>query len=488
MDDGDDRPSEPASPQPATALAVTSDTALVAGEPAAAESAAAKPAREPTAAEPVAAEPAADEPAPELIKLDIASDVRAAAENRYERRAHVPQKDVVLSQADEVEFRGAQKVMIDPPKTPTQQKTQLLVFSLAAFLLAGLVGGSSRSLVELAMLVGVIFVHELGHMAGMILFGYRDVRIFFIPFLGGAASGKKRGVAKWKEAIVLLLGPLPGIVAGVILLKVVHGDGLLHTLAMQLIILNALNLLPMHPLDGGQLFTVVLFSRNRHLELIFSGVTCALLGLGAVLGGMWFIAIIVVFIIQSLPYKKRILEAGHRLRDANLPGDPIKLSEPQQKRLWREMWDALPDRYRTRWRGQPASQARAMEEVLERATMRPPSVEATIFILLVWFAGLGGAAYGAMPPKKPPPAWSRYYNPDPKFSVELQGVPRHTEAHGLTQVIAGRCTVTYAAIAEDEQTWLARAGAGPRRRAFARGSTGFLVTGDPRCLDTFKLE
>lgn len=455
MDDGvDDKPTEPTTPEAASAL-------------------------------PAVASP---EPAPELIKLDIASDVRAAAENRYERRAATPQKEVVLSQADEVELLGAQRWMIDPPKTPAQEKTRVLLVSLVAFLLAGLLGGSSRSFVELAMLVGVIFVHELGHMAGMILFGYRDVRIFFIPFLGGAASGKKRGVAKWKEAIVLLLGPLPGIVAGVLLLKVGHAEGLLHTLAMQLIILNALNLLPMHPLDGGQLFTVVLFSRNRHLELIFTGVTCALLGLAAVFGGMWFIAIIVVFIIQGLPYKKRILDAGHRLRDANLPSDPAKLSEPQQKRLWREMWDTLPDGTRTRWRGQPIQQARAMEEVLERATMRPPSVEATIFILLVWFAGLGGAAYGAMPPKKPPPAWARYYNSDPKFSVELQGAPKHTEAHGLTQVTAGRCTITYAPIADDEQAWIARAGAGPRRRAFARGQTGFLVTGEQRCLDSFKLE
>ncbi len=35
--------------------------------------------------------------------------------------------------------------------------------------------------------------------------GYRDVRMFFIPFLGGAVSGKASGVAPYKQAF----GPMP---------------------------------------------------------------------------------------------------------------------------------------------------------------------------------------------------------------------------------------------------------------------------------------
>jgi hypothetical protein len=33
-----------------------------------------------------------------------------------------------------------------------------------------------------------------------------------------------------------------------------------------------------------------------------------------------------------------------------------------------------------------------------------------------------------------------------------------------------------------------RAGGSPKRRAFARGGTGFLVTGEGRCLESFKLD
>src|ERR1700722_15845354 len=78
----------------------------------------------------------------------------------------------------------------------------LLVASLAAFLLLGTV--QHRSASALAALVLTLALHELGHFAGMKFFGYRDVKMFFIPFLGAAVSGKQAaGIAPWKQAIVL---------------------------------------------------------------------------------------------------------------------------------------------------------------------------------------------------------------------------------------------------------------------------------------------
>src|SRR5262245_1742921 len=86
----------------------------------------------------------------------------------------------------------------------------LLVGTLALFLVVQN-SGSGRALF---ILVSVLLFHEAGHYAGMRLFGYRDVRMFFIPFFGAAVSGKRGDVAAWKEGIVLLLGPVPGIVVG----------------------------------------------------------------------------------------------------------------------------------------------------------------------------------------------------------------------------------------------------------------------------------
>src|SRR5262245_57515496 len=119
-------------------------------------------------------------------------------------------------EADDPDFQPARQWLVSPPPMQ-QQKTRLLLFSLLAFIGATLLQDSSTSFIEVGMLVGVVLFHELGHMIAMKIVGYRDVRIFFIPFFGGAAAGTKRGVARWKEGIVLLCGPLPGIVLGVVL-------------------------------------------------------------------------------------------------------------------------------------------------------------------------------------------------------------------------------------------------------------------------------
>src|SRR5438045_4973820 len=137
----------------------------------------------------------------------------------------------------------------------------LLVLTLAAFILTQL--KSSGSALNIAMIVAVLLFHELGHYAGMRVFGYRDVRMFFVPFLGAAVSGRRDGVAAWKEAVVLLLGPLPGIVLGIVLLvwNVRAPDPLKKNAVLMLLLVNGFNLLPLGGLDRPQLFQRVLFSR-----------------------------------------------------------------------------------------------------------------------------------------------------------------------------------------------------------------------------------
>src|SRR5262245_2424702 len=59
------------------------------------------------------------------------------------------------------------------------------LISLAAYVLYrySFAGEGARSLpTAIAILVGVLLLHELGHLAGMRLFGYRDLRVLFIPF------------------------------------------------------------------------------------------------------------------------------------------------------------------------------------------------------------------------------------------------------------------------------------------------------------------
>src|SRR6266568_4405998 len=45
---------------------------------------------------------------------------------------------------------------------------------------------------EILILIGVLLFHELGHMAAMKLLKYNDVKMFFIPFIGAAVTGRNQ--------------------------------------------------------------------------------------------------------------------------------------------------------------------------------------------------------------------------------------------------------------------------------------------------------
>ena len=160
--------------------------------------------------------------------------------------------------------------------------TLFIFFSVARF------GG----LTDVVLVIAVLLVHELGHLAAMRLFGYKNVQMFFIPMLGAAVSGTSHNVATWKKAIVCLMGPLPGVVLGLIIgaVYIVTDHLLLRRMMLMFLGINIFNLLPFYPLDGGRFLREILFSRNRYAELIFRILASGGLLLLAVASGMWILA------------------------------------------------------------------------------------------------------------------------------------------------------------------------------------------------------
>jgi hypothetical protein len=109
-------------------------------------------------------------------------------------------------------------------------------------------------------------------------FGWKDLSMFFIPFLGAVVTGKPSEVPAWKQAVVLWAGPLPGLLAGVALLVLLGrapapagaGAAAWHDVAIIAISVNLFNLLPITPLDGGRLVEIALFSRWPRLRGLFA--------------------------------------------------------------------------------------------------------------------------------------------------------------------------------------------------------------------------
>ena len=315
--------------------------------------------------------------------------------------------------AKEREFQAAQTAFLHPARV--QQKTITLLVTLVAYVAISIGTHATPSWSRLAILIGVLFVHELGHAAGMLAFGYTDVRIFFIPLFGAAAAGRRRGVARWKHGVVLLLGPVPGLVAGIALLAA-GVAGVERTVAVMLVLVNGFNLLPVAPFDGGQLFQLLVFSRRRYLELAFLVVAGLALVAGALALHSFVLGLIGYVVLVTLPIRKRLLGAAHELRSLGLPSDPVVLDEPQRRTLFDKLWTWMP----APWHGKPRPQAAAMEGMLEAATLQPVTGGVTAALMTGWLAAAGLAVLGVIALRAAPPLdWQTYHHRDPAFTIEL---------------------------------------------------------------------
>jgi Zn-dependent protease len=110
-----------------------------------------------------------------------------------------------------------------------------------------------------ALVVGMV-AHEAGHVAVMRAFGDRSSAFYFVPFLGGVAIGRMNHAQDWRHAAMVLGGPAAGLASAVVAgaLGWVLDSHFLLACAAFFAAINLFNLLPIPPLDGGQLALIAL--------------------------------------------------------------------------------------------------------------------------------------------------------------------------------------------------------------------------------------
>lgn len=138
------------------------------------------------------------------------------------------------------------------------------------------------------ILFGILLIHEFGHALVMRAVGYQGLSVLVLPFLGAVAIGRKDDAGPWQKLAVLLAGPLPGLILGVISLRLgmdhPEQHDLLTTMGAMAVVINLFNLLPFTPLDGGQVVDTFLFARRPRLHLsFFAGSAAALAAIGIAL-------------------------------------------------------------------------------------------------------------------------------------------------------------------------------------------------------------
>jgi Zn-dependent protease len=261
----------------------------------------------------------------------------------------------------------------------------ILVSSLLLFGAAHLVQNSPENL---AWLVAVLLIHESGHFLGMKMFGYRDVKMFFLPFFGAAVSGRSHHVPGWQAAIVILLGPLPGIAIGILLgiFALAFPNETLRTTALLFTAVNGFNLLPFMPLDGGRLLQLTLFGRQRHLEALFQGLTGLLLALLGFATGGWMLGAVGILML---------IGSGHVFRVSTVAQKT--LAEAGDEWRAREDFERIPTRIARRILHsvriqfpqikKPKMAATTIKQVWDRMHVNPPSAAATLAVLCVHAVG-----------------------------------------------------------------------------------------------------
>jgi Zn-dependent protease len=108
-------------------------------------------------------------------------------------------------------------------------------------------------------LIGLIFIHEMGHWLEAKRQGLPVSAPLFIPFLGASIFLKEHPESAWREFQLAIAGPLLGSLGALGVWAVAEADdsNKLRAIAFLGFFINLFNLLPVVPLDGGRIVAAI---------------------------------------------------------------------------------------------------------------------------------------------------------------------------------------------------------------------------------------
>ncbi len=185
----------------------------------------------------------------------------------------------------------------------------LTIFSMVLFVLVFLLIFDELNFILSLLLV--LLIHELGHFVTMKLFKYKNVRMLFVPLMGAFVQGTKRNYSQKESFIVTAAGPFPGIIIGGVLLwyaAQIQSEWLIE-LGFLFLLLNLINLLPLDPLDGGQMFKL-LFRKSNELFLMIFALLSSVFMIGV---GWYFDSYIIMLFGFFMGFRVRALQKKYQV-------------------------------------------------------------------------------------------------------------------------------------------------------------------------------
>jgi stage IV sporulation protein FB len=310
-----------------------------------------------------------------------------------------------LPEANKEQLSSTENTFVYPPKfKKPQQSTNIWlrsIMSLALYLILGYYIFPSYKM--LLLITAIVMIHELGHFFAMKYFHYSELGIFFIPLLGAYVSGNKREVSQKQSAIILLAGPLPGIILGIILYLLDENSSGLYFLeipfsriAVLMILLNLINLFPVYPLDGGQLLNRVFLDEESFWSKLFVFLSAAAMCWFAVKLPFYALLIFPVLMLLRLfsDTKMNTIEKKVETEGINIDQSYEELSDADYWRIrnilitehlsFKDLPAGPPYEYSIR----EDKVMSTIQNLLHRHLIQDVSVAGKIFILVIWIAAI----------------------------------------------------------------------------------------------------
>ena len=290
-----------------------------------------------------------------------------------------------------------------PKRTDSSSSLGRSLLSLLIYLFAGywLLG----NIENLLLITGVLLLHEGGHFWAMRMVGYRDVGVFFLPLLGAYVSGSKRVVTQRETAIVLLSGPLPGILLGCGIFFLMERGMIgavgpwginLQNLMLFLVVLNGFNLLPIYPLDGGQLLNRVFLDEEGWVGKLFVLLSAAFMGYLAINYRLYILLIFPIGLVLRLWKSHVNTQIEKRIEQSGIVTE-VDYDELPDADYWRirqilieenKSIRALAGEHVEEYAPAEAQIQQAVEGQLHRTLVQDLSVFSKIGILFLWVSSI----------------------------------------------------------------------------------------------------
>ncbi len=173
----------------------------------------------------------------------------------------------------------------------------------------------------LFLVVLILFIHEMGHFIAMKVFGYNGVNMFFIPLIGAMVTGEKDRISQLQRAIIVLAGPVPGVLigCGIIAYAQTIGHAGAAVAGFMFLLINVLNLLPLDPLDGGKLIETLFFSSNEKIKQVFLIASVVFMVVAGVFFQMYLLAFLGLYMSLRIKMVKSLSELRKKISVYKIP-------------------------------------------------------------------------------------------------------------------------------------------------------------------------